>query len=310
MTLPCMFLRYCQALPRRGCLARHRYPHRASFSTISTTTTSTATASPEGLDIPSLNTTYTYRWLRDACTCPSCIHPSTQQKLHRTSDIPASITPETVDTSYDRLHISWAGPDRHRSFFPRALLAAHADPSSLHSFHNDVPVAPWPTASALLTASGPDLEVTYDELATPRGLLRAITQLQRTGLLFLRDVPSTDTSDSGCEVRKLAARFAEVRDTFYGDVWNVKTSDESRNIAYTNLFLGLHMDLQCVLLMQQIYFDIMTTPSRTTGISSAHHVSRSYTACVTACTAAHPFSLTPSQQLNRCAPYSPRTSRI
>jgi gamma-butyrobetaine dioxygenase len=75
--------------------------------------------------------------------------------------------------------------------------------------------------------------------------LRAITQLQRTGLLFLRDVPSTDTSDSGCEVRK--SRFAEVRDTFYGDVWNVKTLDESPNIAYTNLFLGLHMDLQCVL---------------------------------------------------------------
>ncbi len=74
-----------------------------------------------------------------------------------------------------------------------------------------------------------------DQLATPRGLLRAITQLQRMGLLFLRDVPSTDTSDANCKVRKLGARFAEVRDTFYGDVWNVKTRDESRNIAYTSL---------------------------------------------------------------------------
>jgi len=155
--------------------------------------------------------------------------------------------------SDDGVHISWAGPDRHRSFFPRGLLAAHADPSALHAFHNDVPGALWPTASALLAASGPDLEVPYDELGAERGLLRAITQLQRTGLLFLRDVPSTDTSDTGCEVRKLAARFAEVRDTFYGDVWNVKTIDVSRNIAYTNLFLGFHMDLQCVL-QQQLHF--------------------------------------------------------
>jgi gamma-butyrobetaine dioxygenase len=54
--------------------------------------------------------------------------------------------------------------------------------------------------------------VPYDEMATPRGLLRAITQLQCTGLLFLPDV-----------------------------VWNVNTMDESRNIAYTGLFLGLHM---------------------------------------------------------------------
>jgi hypothetical protein len=45
----------------------------------------------------------------------------------------------------------------------------------------------------------------------------------------------------------MAAYFSEIRDTFYGDVWNVKTVDEKiPNIAYTNLFLGLHMDLQCV----------------------------------------------------------------
>ena len=246
MTLPRLILRSRQSLPRRASLAR--YPHPTSSQALTISTTAAATARPEGLEIPSLNTTYPYRWLRDACTCPSCIHPSTQQKLHRTSDIPASVTPESVEISDDGVHISWAGPDRHRSFFPRALLATHAesDPSALHSFHNDVPVALWPTASALLAASGPNLEVPYDELATSRGLLRAITQLQRTGLLFLRDVPSAETSDANCEIRKLAARFAEVRDTFYGDVWNVKTIYESRNIAYTSIFLGLHMDLQCV----------------------------------------------------------------
>lgn len=251
MTLPRVILRSCHSLPPRACLAWHRHRHFTSSLTISTT--AAATAGPQGLEIPSLNATYAYRWLRDACTCPSCIHPSTQQKLHRTSDIPASITPESVEISDDGVHISWAGPDRHRSFFSQALLAAHAAPSALHSSHNDVPVAPWPSESALLTASGPDLEVPYGELATPRGLLRAITQLQRTGLLFLRDVPSTDTSDANCEIRKLAACFAEVRDTFYGDVWNVKAMDESRNIAYTSLFLGLHMDLLYVL-HQRLHF--------------------------------------------------------
>jgi gamma-butyrobetaine dioxygenase len=253
--MPRLILRSCQSLPRRaGCLALHPHPHRVPSPTISTT--AAATASPEGLEIPSLNTTYAYRWLRDACTCPSCIHPSTQQKLHRTSDIPSSIAPENVEISDDGVYISWAGQDRHRSFFPRALLAAHVDPSALHSFHNDVSVALWPTASALLAASGPDLEVPYDELVTPRGLLRAITQLQRTGLLFLRDVPSADTSDANCEIRKLAARFAELRSTFYGDVWNVKAIDESRNIAYTSLSLGLHMDLQCVL-HERLHFKII-----------------------------------------------------
>jgi len=86
----------------------------------------------------------------------------------------------------------------------------------------------------------------YDDLAKPRGLLRAITQLQRTGLLILHGVPCDDTSDEGCEVQKVAAHFAEMRVTFYGEVRNVKNVVESRNIAYTNLFLGLHMDLQYV----------------------------------------------------------------
>jgi gamma-butyrobetaine dioxygenase len=206
--------------------------------------TTAVTAKPEGLEIPSLNTTFPYRWLRDACTCPSCIHPSTQQKLHRTSNIPASIAPEGIEATDDGVHVSWASADQHRSFFSQAFLAAHAGPTALSSFHNDVPTALWPTASALLTASGGDLEVPYDDLATPRGLLRAITQLQRTGLLFLCGVPGEDTSDSGCEVREIAARFAEMRGTFYGEVWDVKNIVESRNIAYTNLFLGLHMDLQ------------------------------------------------------------------
>jgi len=231
-----------RSLLRYG-LTWHRYSHRGSLPMISTMA---VTANTEGLDIPSLNATFPYRWLRDACTCPSCVHPSTQQKLNRTSDIPASIAPESTETVNDGVHISWASADRHRSFFPKAFLAAHASPKALHSFHNDIPTALWPTAPALFAASGGDLEMPYDNLAKPRGLLRAITQLQRTGLLILRGVPCDDTSDESCEVRKVAAHFAEMRVTFYGEVWNVKNVVESRNIAYTNLFLGLHMDLQYV----------------------------------------------------------------
>jgi Gamma-butyrobetaine hydroxylase-like, N-terminal/Taurine catabolism dioxygenase TauD, TfdA family len=217
-------------------------------------------ATQEGLAIPQLNATFPYRWLRDACICPSCVHPSTQQKLHRSSDIPASITPENVEVTVDGVQISWAGPDRHRSFFPQALLATHASSAALHDFHNDVPITLWPTASALLAASGGDLEVSYQDFGTTRGLLRAITQLQRTGLVFLRGVPHSDTSDATCEIRRVAARFAELRDTFYGAVWDVKNVVNSRNIAYTNLFLGLHMDLQCVHTIHYVFSTRYTFP--------------------------------------------------
>jgi hypothetical protein len=56
-------------------------------------------------------------------------------------------------------------------------------------------------------------------------------------------VPNEDTVDATCELRKLAETFSNIRETFYGQVWDVVNVRNSRNIAYTNLDLGLHMDL-------------------------------------------------------------------
>ena len=46
MTLPRLILRSYQSLLRRGCLAWHPHPHRASFPTISTTTPSPGSRDP------------------------------------------------------------------------------------------------------------------------------------------------------------------------------------------------------------------------------------------------------------------------
>jgi len=75
-------------------------------------------------------------------------------------------------------------------------------------------------------------------------VLHAINQLTRYGVLFIKGVPNGITDDQGCEVRQVAAKFGRIRDTFYGEVWNVRNVKNSTNIAYTNLDLGLHMDLQ------------------------------------------------------------------
>ena len=239
-----VILRRFWCLRRRG-FDWHRRSHSYHYSTLSTGKWTPA-ATTEGLLVPSLGATFPYRWLRDACTCPSCVHPSTQQKLHRSSDVPASISPVTVETTTDGVNISWSGADKHRSLFPLSFLENHTNPSALHSFHQDVQPALWSTASALVAISDKYLDVHYSDLETPRGLLRAITQLQRTGLLFVRGVPYTETTDAKCDLRHLVAHFAELRETFYGATWDVENVVDSRNIAYTNLFLGLHMDLQCV----------------------------------------------------------------
>ncbi|KAI0819364.1 Clavaminate synthase-like protein [Trametes gibbosa] len=184
---------------------------------------------------------YPFVWLRDSCQCPSCLHPSTQQKLHRSSDISSDVTPSKesgVNVFEDGVRITW--DSGHQSYYPAEFLNRHISPITVHEFHRDVDKVEWDVSRL---QSGRDLFVSYDALNKPTSLLRAITQLARYGLLFVTSVPDFQTSNEECELRKLGKRFGELRTTFYGETWDVKNIKNSRNIAYTNVDLGLHMDL-------------------------------------------------------------------
>jgi hypothetical protein len=201
---------------------------------------SSLSISENALIINSLGTTFPYVWLRDSCQSPTCVHPSTSQKLHRTSDIPLDIKPipNGVQLGDDGLHIEWV--TGHKSFYPKSFLERHSSTDKLSKFHKDLPQEPW---SASGISKNPNLFLQYKTLQEPTGLLTAINQLSVHGLLFVKGVPNTETANETCELRKLSTYFGEIRETFYGQVWDVKNVRNSRNIAYTNLDLGLHMDL-------------------------------------------------------------------
>ena len=184
---------------------------------------------------------YLYAWLRDSCQCPKCIHPSTRQKLHRTSDVELNIRPigaDGVTVSPKGIRVQWS--EDHTSFYPTEFLSRYSTTSNTRAFHRDVDTVPWDHSQ--LTASQ-NLFVSYESLHHPSGLLDAIIQLQKYGLLFVRGVSNAETSNETCEARLLAERFSELRETFYGKLWDVINVKNSTNIAYTNLHLGLHMDL-------------------------------------------------------------------
>ncbi|KAI9215954.1 hypothetical protein BC828DRAFT_394486 [Blastocladiella britannica] len=74
--------------------------------------------------------------------------------------------------------------------------------------------------------------------ALPTSVLDAVA---RDGLVFFHNVPTSKGDDY---VELLARRFGHtLRDTFYGPSWDVKVVPASTNVAYTSVFLGLHMDL-------------------------------------------------------------------
>lgn len=200
--------------------------------------------------MPSLAASFPYVWLRDSCQCSSCVHPSTRQKLHRSSDIPLDVKPVSAEDSVrtvespDGIEVKWDATDHemHISFYSLDFLKRHSTSTNLDAFHKDVAAEPW-TSAGYAKLARDDLFVPYADLSNTDTLLSIYTRLVRHGLVFLRDVPNIHTSDKECELRVLATTLGEIRKTFYGETWDVRSVRNSKNIAYTNLDLGLHMDL-------------------------------------------------------------------
>lgn len=185
--------------------------------------------------IPELRADYHFSWLRDSCQCSSCVHPSTRQKLHRSTDF-IGVEPVSIEASDGGLSIEWA--NKHKSFYDREFLARYASPSSRSASNLDVKPEPWTSEYFKNVPSVP-----YSAIEAPEVLLEVYKQLIRSGLVFFQGVPTEETSDKTCELRRLATRLSQIRSTFYGETWDVRAIHNSKNIAYTNLNLGLHMDL-------------------------------------------------------------------
>ena len=248
---------------------------------------------------------YPYVWLRDACQCPSCLHPSTRQKLHRTSDIPPHVkpVPNGVHILQDGVRVTWESG--HQSHYPVEFLDRYASPVSVHAFHRNVERAEWDVKRL---KGERNLYLPYESLKTASGLLSAITQLNRYGLLFVTSVPNDKTSNEECELRTLGEQFGELRRTFYGETWDVKNIRNSRNIAYTNVDLGLHMDLLSVYTitpLRQLDSDAKHTMTDT---SNTRQGTRFYTVCATASKAALQYSSTPRTSRPSYASRIPRRS--
>ena len=81
--------------------------------------------------------------------------------------------------------------------------------------------------------------IPYSEFMSERqSLANVLHHLWRTGLVFISDVPKEHSS-----VQELAERIGPLYNSFYGLTWDVRSSPNAKNVAYTNRHLGFHMDL-------------------------------------------------------------------
>ncbi len=253
-----------------------RYPRLIDTSPFTQTRSSTSSPSSIQLSLGS-NTLdiqfqpdeakcrFPYTWLRDSD--PALIHSTTGQKIHLSSQVPLAAHPLEVELVKEGRYVRvvWA-PEKEEeedgvvkkkekdgwpceTEFSIEMLRRYSKLELEDGFRHAICPIPW-TRDVLLRST--DLTLSYPSLfpssssssSALDGLRRGMEQLLRYGILFVEDVPYEETSDERCELGRLARMFGRVRETMYGRFWDVISRGlASRNVAYTDMELGLHMDL-------------------------------------------------------------------
>lgn len=221
--------------------------------------------------------TLPYVWLRDSCPCPSCVHPETRQKLHRTTDVPLDIKPKRLAWANSRdkgarwdLEVEWDRPlwkhdtgstgiegypqdavDGHKSRYSERWFQTWADHTKVRERYHEsaLEMVPWLRQDLINPNGGGKLYHSWKELnGNKRVLLDVLTQLTNYGIVFLQGVPTSKDKAGDWEVQKIANMFSQVRETMWGKMWDVKSVPSrrglpGRNVAFTEMDLDLHMDL-------------------------------------------------------------------
>ncbi|KAL6712008.1 hypothetical protein ACN47E_003051 [Coniothyrium glycines] len=184
-------------------------------------------------------------FLRDACTCPQCVDPHSKQKLFQTSDIPLDL--EATFTSVE----GEAGEAAIELTYKTDVKGFATDHRTRHSIdwlrralNTEIELRGGVRFDDRVLWNKKRIErdnkwVDYnDYMGQDETLFEALTHLNQYGLLFIKNVPESEDS-----VVSLGERIGNLKDTFYGRTWDVRSKPKAENIAYTPQFLGLHMDL-------------------------------------------------------------------
>jgi len=173
-------------------------------------------------------------WLRDNCSCAECRHPGNGQKLFNIGDLAEGIRVDEVREDDGVVHVRFA-PDGHAAVFDGEWLRswlpntaeAPADPRA------DDAKELW---NATTIGAVPEADwVAYQR--DPETKAAALDAVLRTGFVVLHGVETTPR-----RVLDVAASFGFVRNTNYGELFDVRIETNPVNLAFTGLPITPHTD--------------------------------------------------------------------
>ena len=168
-------------------------------------------------------------WLRDACSCPACRRPSTNERLLDSTSIPLDLAIESIDERPDRLTIHMS--DGHAVMIDPTWLGEHLGATD----RSDDP------ASGVELWTGQDRPiVSFDrsDLDTEDGVRSWLDALLRHGAALVSGVSPTDDG-----LREVAAIVGDIRATNYGVTWAIEADLAPVSAVDSERHLLVHTDL-------------------------------------------------------------------
>lgn len=174
-------------------------------------------------------------WLRDHCQMPSSRDAVSGQRLLNISQIP-------IDTYLASAKIDDEGevvlsfqPEDHESRFTQKWLQSNC--YCLNPQQDDRSEESKTLWQGDSFASGLP-EVDYALFCqAPEQKARALQYVQALGFVLLRDVPVIDR-----QVLEVIRQFGFIRETNYGELFEVRPTLDANNLAFTNQGVGTHAD--------------------------------------------------------------------
>ncbi|ODV79477.1 gamma-butyrobetaine dioxygenase [Suhomyces tanzawaensis NRRL Y-17324] len=199
---------------------------------------------------------YSTVFLRDSCRSPESVDPHSQQKLFTTAEISKNLqinSPPKIITSANNepaLQIEWnQGGKLHTSEYPHSFLERYSDVTSRRrDKFFEATRKLWAKDQIDRDFAATNVEYS-DYVNNQPDFFRVANVLNDVGIAFINNVPHPTLSEMNEEnspnwpISTIANKFGYIKKTFYGTLFDVKNKKDATNIAYTNSFLPLHMDL-------------------------------------------------------------------
>ncbi len=192
-------------------------------------------------------------WLRDACHCPACRHPRTNERLLDSRSISPDLT--ATSTRIDGQFLCVELSDGHLARVPLALVL---DPAQ-----RGRPADPMAGRTATATATDAIWSCDAHSLELDDGVGELCDRLWSDGVVLVTGVEPTENG-----LRGVAERIGHIEPTNFGAIWSIDASPEPDSAVDSVRGLLMHSDLPYRQCPAGVQCNLGVQPARRGGAST------------------------------------------